>query len=204
MTINKSANNGIPEQHSQVNWLILAATIFVVVALSFGLAFLLQSFLTKYDFLLSKFGWLAYLMIFGISLVTHLSILVPVPLIVSIMIAAAAIWNPLLVALFSSMGGAIGEISGYYVGYLGKRIAIPGEAFWYKRLERWVRWWGVWAIFFISLQPVIPFDVGGIIAGVTRMPIHKFLFAVWLGKFPRYVIVIYAGIGLIQFMPSLF
>ncbi len=204
MTITESANNCVPEQHSQIHWWRLAITVFVAIILSFGLAFLLQSFLTKYDFLLSKFGWLAYSVIFGIALVTSLSILVPVPLILSIMITAAAIWNPLLIALFGSMGGAIGEISGYYVGYLGKRIAIPGEAVWYKQVERWVRRWGVWAIFFVSLQPIIPLDVGGIIAGVTRMPIHKFLFAVWLGKFPRYVIVIYAGIGLIQFMPSLF
>jgi len=204
MTITESVDNCIPKRHNQIHWPRLAITIFVAITLSFGLAYLLQSFLTKYDFPLSGFDWLAYSVIFGIALVTNLSILVPVPIIISIMVAAAAIWNPVLIALFGSVGGTIGEISGYYAGYLGKKIAIPGEAVWYKRVERWVQRWGMRAIFFVSLQPIIPFDIGGIIAGVTRMPIHKFLFAVWLGKFPRYVLVIYAGIGLVQFMPSLF
>ncbi|MFC2041654.1 YqaA family protein [Chloroflexota bacterium] len=204
MMITESANNCIPEQPRQVHWPRLAITIFVAVILSFGLAYLLQSFLTKYDFPLYRFDWLAYSVVFGIALVTNLSILVPVPIIISVMIAAAAKWNPLLIALFASMGGAIGEISGYYAGYLGKKIAIPGEALWYKRVEHWVQRWGVWAIFFVSLQPIIPFDIGGIIAGVTRMPKHKFLFAVWLGKFPRYTLVTYAGMRLIQFMPPLF
>ncbi|MFC1965411.1 YqaA family protein [Chloroflexota bacterium] len=204
MTIRESVDNCTPEQHNRIHWLRLAITIFVAVTLSFGLAYLLQNLLAKYDFPLYKFEWLAYSVIFGIALVTNLSILVPVPIIISIMVAAAATWNPILIALFGSIGGTIGEISGYYAGYLGKEIAIPGEAVWYKRVEHWVQRWGMWAIFIVSLQPLIPFDVGGIIAGVTRMPIHKFLFAVWLGKFPRYVLVTYAGIGLIQFMPSLF
>ncbi len=204
MTITESANNCTLKQHSRIHWPKLAITIFVAVTLSFGLAYLLQSFLTKYDFPLYKFEWLAYSVIFGIALVTNLSILVPVPIIISIMLAAAAIWNPILIALFGSMGGTIGEISGYYAGYLGKKIAIPGESVWYKRVEHWIQRWGIWAIFFVSLQPIIPFDVGGIIAGATRMPLHKFLPAVWLGKLLRYAAVIYAGLGLIHFMPPLF
>ncbi|MFC1861678.1 YqaA family protein [Chloroflexota bacterium] len=201
MTIADSTKNCMPEQRSHVYWPRLVITVVGAIAFSFGLAYLLQNLLTKYDFPLYKFEWLAYSVIFGILLVTNLSILVPVPLVIPIMIAAATRWDPVLIALFGSMGGAIGEISGYYAGYLGKKVAIPGEATWYKRVEHWIQRWGLWAIFLVSLQPIIPFDIGGFIAGAARMPVYKFLPAVWLGKFLRYAVVIYVGVGLIHFMP---
>jgi uncharacterized membrane protein YdjX (TVP38/TMEM64 family) len=188
-------------QINQVHWIRLCLTFLVFVILSIGLAYALQTLVGRFNLPLYKFAWLAYLLVFGISLVVNLSVLVPVPLGVSVMIAAATKWNPLLIALFSSLGGALGELSGYYVGYLGKKLAIPETVGLYRIVERWVQHYGMWAILFLALQPIIPFDIGGFIAGVARMPIRKFLPALWLGKLPKYVILTYAGIGLIHFLP---
>ena len=117
------------------------------------------------------------------------------------MVAAATEWNPVLITLFASIGAAIGELTGYYAGYLGKKIAISENVAWYGRIERWIQRHGVWAIIFLSFQPIIPFDIGGMIAGAAKMPLHRFLPAVWLGRFPKYIIITYAGIGLIHFLP---
>jgi len=71
-------------------------------------------------------------------MLANLSVIVSIPFAASIMIAAATKWNPLLIALFGSIGGSIGELSGYYAGYLGKKIAIRGEVIGYGRVEHWI------------------------------------------------------------------
>ena len=190
-------------KNSQIHWIRLAITFLGILILSFGLAYLFQKLIAEFNFPLYDFAWLAYLIVFAISVIANLTVIVPVPFAASIMIAAATTWNPVLIALFGSIGGSIGELSGYYAGYLGRRIAILENVPGYQRSEHWIQRYGVWAIFFLSFQPIIPFDIGGFIAGATRMPIRKFLPALWLGKFPKYIILIYAGIGLIDFLPFL-
>jgi len=185
----------------QVQWLKLAIGLISLVALSFALAYLLGYAADKLNLPLYDYAWLAFLIVFVTSVVCNLSIIAPVPVAAAIMIAAATTWNPVLSALFASLGAAIGELSGYYAGYLGKRMAMPDGFAWYGRVEKWVHRHGVWAIAFLSFQPIIPFDIGGIVAGGAKMPLHKFLPALWVGRFPKYVILTYAGLGLIHFIP---
>jgi uncharacterized membrane protein YdjX (TVP38/TMEM64 family) len=190
------------KSNQHIRWLRLGLLFFSLVVLSLGLAYLLQVLIAKSHFPLYSFAWLAYLLVFGLSILANMSIVVPVPIATSIMIAAATKWDPVLLALAGSIGGSIGELSGYFAGYLGKKVAIPQDVRLYQMIERWIQKYGLWAIMFLALQPVIPFDVGGFIAGVAKMPIRKFLPALWLGKFPKYIILTYAGIGLIHFLPS--
>ena len=182
----------------RVNWRRLGLILLAFVILSLGFAYLGQTLLARFDLSSYNSTLLAYLIIFGIAVVVNLSF-VPLPFAASVMIAAAARWNPLLVALFGSLGASIGELNGYYWGLVGKRIAIPDEITGYQIIQRWVQRYGVWAIAFISFQPVLPIEIGGFIAGAGRMSIRKFFPALWLGKFPKYVILIYAGTTVINF-----
>jgi membrane protein YqaA with SNARE-associated domain len=186
----------------KVHWIRLLITFAVLIIISIGFSYLLQRLYSSLNIPLYDYAWLAYAVIFVSSILVNLSVIVPVPLAVSIMIAAATKWDPLLVALAGSLGGTIGELSGYYAGYLGKKIAIPESTHFYQMVEGWIQRYGVWAIMFIAFQPIIPFDVGGFIAGSARMPVARFLGALWIGKFPKYVIMIYAGLGLINFLPK--
>ena len=203
MTTTENTGNTTTKRGSHIFWVRLAVTFLVCIIISFGLSYLLQNSIAKLDFPLYEFAWLAYLTVFGISVLANLTIIVPVPIAVSTMIAVATKWDPVLIALFASIGGSIGELSGYYAGYLGKRIAMPEDVLGYRRYERWIQRYGVWAIFFLAIQPIIPFDIGGFVAGAARMPMRKFLPALWSGKFPKYVIFTYAGIGLINWIPFL-
>lgn len=83
------------------------------------------------------------------------------------MIATATRWNPLLVSLFASLGGALGELSGYYAGYLGKKIAIAEHIKGYDKVAGWINKYNLWAIFFLALQPILPFDISGMVAGAN-------------------------------------
>jgi membrane protein YqaA with SNARE-associated domain len=115
------------------------------------------------------------------------------------MVVAAAHWNPVLVALFGSLGASLGEFSSYFFGYLGKRISINENMTGYRLVQTWIRKYGIWAIALLSFQPVLPFEIGGFIAGLARMPIHLFLPAIWIGKFPKYLILIYLGSTIVHF-----
>ena len=128
---------------------------------------------------LDEFAPLAYLSVLATTLVCNLTVIVPVPVATSIMIATATSWNPVMVVLAASIGGTLGELSGYYAGYLGKRIAISEQVAAYNKVADWMNRYGIWAISFLAFQPVIPFDVAGLVAGAAKMPMCKFFPALW-------------------------
>lgn len=187
---------------NRIRWSTLSLVLVVFVILSVGLAYLVQNFVARLHLPLNDFELLAYLIVFGIAVIVNLSF-VPLPFLVSIMIVVAAKWNPLLVALCGSLGASLGEFSGYYVGLISKKLAIPDNLLGYKRIQRWIERYGLWAIAFLSFQPILPVEIGAFIAGTAKMPIHNFLPALWLGKFPKYLILIYLGNTLMHLVPFL-
>jgi membrane protein YqaA with SNARE-associated domain len=182
-------------------WVRLAIFLVSFIAISFGLSYAVQGLFYHFQLASDSFFFLAYLIVFGTTLLANVTIIAPVPVALAIMIAAATKWNPLLIAFSASLGGALGELSGYYVGYLGKKIALVQNMEGYERIAGWMNHYGVWAIFLLALQPILPFDVAGIIAGVARMPLQKFMPALWGGKFIKYAVICYSGAGLIRLLP---
>jgi len=185
----------------QKRWLTLALYVVILVGLSFGFAYLFRYLMAYFNISIEKLATTAYLVVFVVTLASNASILVPVPFHVSIMMTVAHLWNPVIVALVASIAGTLGEISGYYAGYLGKRIAqlenIPG----YQRLVGWMNKHGPWGIFLISLQPILPFDVAGLLAGVSKLPFWKFLLPCWAGRFPKYLVACYLGPAVFNILP---
>jgi membrane protein YqaA with SNARE-associated domain len=176
-----------------------------LITLSIALVYLLQYLIVHFNISLGEFAPGAYSAVFIISFLCNASILVPVvALHISIMMTAASQWDPILVAFIASAAGTLGEISGYYAGYLGKRIAITKDIPGYNRFVDWVNRYGVLAIFLFSLQPILPFDIAGLTAGVSRLPLWKFLLPCWAGKFPKYIVFCYFGFGLLHFLPLWF
>jgi membrane protein YqaA with SNARE-associated domain len=184
-----------------VPWLKLAAVIVALIVVSFFLAYWFNRLADSLHLPLDRYAFLAYLVVFLVALIANLTVMAPVPIAISVMITVAQNWNPVLSALAAALGGTIGELSGYYAGYAGRKIAIANDFVGFNRVEGWVHRWGAWAIVFLAFQPVIPFDVGGLIAGAARMPMRKFLPALFAGKLPKYILLAYAGIGLIHFLP---
>ena len=48
-------------------------------------------------------------------------------------------------------------------------------------------------IFLLGIIPNFFFDIGGMVAGATRMPLWRFILAAWLGKSIRLTIVAMSG-----------
>ncbi|MBA7680938.1 hypothetical protein ES703_89259 [subsurface metagenome] len=82
-------------------------------------------------------------------------------------------------------------MTGYMIGYSGRGIARSSKA--YARAEGWMRKWGAMAIFVFALAPFLLLDVAGMVAGVLRFPIWKFLLACWFAKVLLYVGAALAG-----------
>jgi len=99
---------------NQISWLRLVISLIGLIGLSFGLAYLLQDLGARFHLPLYELAWLSYLSILGITLVCNFTIIAPVPVATAIMIAVATRWNPVMVALAASIGGTLGELSGYY------------------------------------------------------------------------------------------
>jgi len=184
-------------------WLRFGGLVVALVAVSFGLAYLLQSLLSPFQTELYRFAWLAYLVVFGITLLGSLTIVAPVPVATAIIIAVATRWDPILVALSASIGGSLGELSGYYAGYIGKTKLINGNEVEHSRVTAWMKRYGLWAVFFLALQPILPFDIAGLAAGASRLPAWKFLLALWPGKFIKCTVLCYSGAGLLHLLPRL-
>lgn len=132
----------------------------------------------------------SYLGVFLVSLITCSSILVPVPGWVLIAAMGTAL-NPALVGIISGIGGTIGEMTGYLLGYGGRLIMDNFNT--YPRMVEWMKKWGGITIFVLALIPNPAFDLAGATAGSLRFPVWKFLLYGALGRIPKHILFAYTG-----------
>jgi len=180
------------EKPKQRRWLSIVLYVVIIAAVSVGFFLLFRYLTARFHFSeedLERFATTAYLIVFGVTLLSNAAVLVPVAYPhLGVIIAAATLWNPVIVAAVASVAGALGEITAYYAGYLGKRVVNLERAPGYNRLVGWMKKYGTWGIFFISLQPILPVDIAGLLAGTSRIPLWKFLLPCWAGKFGKYLV----------------
>lgn len=199
----------IVEHIRQNKWLLAAIYVVIIIGLSIGLYFLVGYLMARFDLSVEGLATTTYLVVFVITLVSNASIIIPVPIFVGIMIAAAKAmaeispWGPVLIALTAATAGTLGEMTGYYAGYLGKKIIITEATPGYGKLVGWMKRHGVLAVFLLSLQPILPFDIAGLVSGVSRIPLWKFVLPCWAGKFPKYLVGCYFGGAFLSLLPPL-
>lgn len=137
-------------------------------------------------------GAYGYPAVFLVSLIGNAVLFLPAPSF-ALVLAAGASLDPLLVGLLAGTGAAIGEMTGYLAGYSGQAVLQDKPAF--DKVRGWMETKGVLVIFIFAALPNPFFDIGGIVAGVMRMPAWQFLFATGLGKSLRFALL--AGIGVL-------
>ena len=165
-------------------WRVLA--ILLVVVLSLAILAIPQEQLAALEAL-------GYPGIFLVSLAANATIILPAPAILMVF-AMGAHLSPIWLGLAAGSGAALGELSGYLAGYGGQAMVEDNAT--YQRLAAWVQRHGSLAIFALALIPNPVFDLGGIAAGVLRMPVWRFLVSCWAGKVLRMMAVAAAGAGL--------
>ncbi len=108
-------------------------------------------------------------------------------------------WNIPLAVLLATVGSVAGAVVGYYIGAWGGRplldrygryVGIGAEDL--DRADRWFERWGTWAVFFGRMVPLVRTFVS-YPAGISRMPMGRFLLYSTLGSLPWNAALIYAG-----------
>ena len=154
-----------------------------------GLTEFITYILTNSESFVSKWG---YLGIFIVSLISSSSVLFPLPGFL-VIFTFGAVFNPFLVALFGALGGAIGNITGYFIGLGGKEIL---ENKYGKKLEKikkgFTKYKGPLWIILLNASP-LPEDLVSIFCGIIRYDFRKYIIATFIGQFILSLILAYAG-----------
>jgi len=148
-----------------------------------------------------QFAEYGYPGIFLVMLLANATVIIPAPGL-AIVFAMGSVFNPIGVALAGGTGGAIGELSGYLAGFSGQAIVENTKV--YERVLPWIQKYGAWAILVLSAVPNPFFDIAGIAAGVTKIPVWKFLLFCWIGQVIKAMIFAYAGLYSIDWLARLF
>jgi membrane protein DedA with SNARE-associated domain len=133
---------------------------------------------------------LGYIGIFFLSILANATIILPAPGL-AFVFGLGAVFNPFFVALAAGAGAAIGELSGYLAGYSGQTIIQRTR--YEQQLEGWMRKYGGRTILIFAFIPNPLFDIAGMIAGMLKMPLWKFLLFCWIGKTLKMLLFAYAG-----------
>jgi membrane protein DedA with SNARE-associated domain len=151
-----------------------------------------------------------YLGIFLISLLGAASIFVPIPYTIVIFILGGLqdtvgnwVFEPLWIAVAAGVGAAIGEFSGYLVGFGGRRVI--GEKYKKKMdfLTKLFKKFGPIAIFVFALTP-LPDDLLFIPLGIMRYSLIQAFIPALLGKFFSNLIIAYSGRLSLEIVKNIF
>jgi membrane protein YqaA with SNARE-associated domain len=172
-------------------------TLVFAVGLSFGIIWLT----TRYQQEIQGWGEAGLLGLFVVSIVGNATLIIPAPVFV-VACAAGMVYGPVQVGVVAAAGAALGELTGYLAGYGGQAIVPQGR--FYHWLRGFMQRHGLLTIFLLGAIPNPVFDVGGLIAGVIRMPVLKFLIAAWAGKTIRLGLTAWTCLAGIPWLQQIF
>ncbi len=132
-----------------------------------------------------------YLGVFVISFVGSVSVIFPIPYTIVIFFLGGVL-DPFFVAISGGLGAALGEFSGYALGYYGRSVVNKERQ---KKMGYMVKLfdkYGPAAIFIFALTP-LPDDLLFIPLGVMRYPFVKAFVPSLLGKTLMTFILAYSG-----------
>jgi len=138
-----------------------------------------------------------YAGLFGIVLLRSASIVIPIPA-PGIIFASGGLLDPLwgipapvAVGVVAGFAESLGEFTGYAAGVGGSPMLERRSI--YRRVKSWIEQRPFLTIFALSFTPGPLFDIGGLAAGATRVPIRVFYPPMLIGKIIRDTIVATAG-----------
>jgi len=143
-----------------------------------------------------------YLGVFVISFIGSVSVVVPIPYTIVIFFLGGVL-DPFLVAVSGGLGAALGEFSGYALGYYGRTIVSEERR---RKMDYMVKVfdrYGPAAIFLFALTP-LPDDLLFIPLGVMRYPFWKAFIPALFGKTLMTFILAYSGQQSIELIMTLF
>jgi len=141
-----------------------------------------------------------------VGLITSSTIFLPLPgtAVISLMAGMEGL-NPILLGIFAGWGSAVGELTGYLMGRGIPVKDIKKLKGWRKKffelLFKYFNKYGFLTIVIFAFQFIIPFDLAGIFAGLSKMKISHFFLATLIGKILKFCFFAYFGLALFNLIP---
>ena len=138
--------------------------------------------------------WLhfGYFGVFLVSFVGAVSIIVPIPYTLLIFWLGLLGVNPVLLMVAGGSGAALGELSGYVLGYYGRKILSRERQQKMNYLVKMFGRYGPIAIFVFALTP-LPDDLLFIPLGIMRYSLLKAFIPALIGKLLMSYLLAYLG-----------
>lgn len=151
------------------------------------------------DFFLDLVNNFGYLGVFLSSLIGSATVILPLPSF-AFVVAAGAVLNPFAVGVLSGLGAAIGELSGYGIGFVAQRTGkkfkpLATQAGWIQRLRKWFQHKLGFLVIVVFAATPLPDDIIGIFCGLIRYDVKKFFAAALIGKTALGLFLAYSGFG---------
>jgi len=175
-------------RRNYIHILVLLATVLIIV--------LLIILGVTYKDRIKEFENYGYLGVFLMGIAGSTAPIWPLPGSWAAFLAAGYGLNIFIIALAAGTGEAIGELSGYMLGYGGQPAITKWKR--YQRFEGWMERHGTLAIFLVAAVPnphIIKLVNAS--AGALRFPLWKLFLLCWLGKIIKSFGFALAGAGLL-------
>ena len=171
-------NDQQPETSTRTKVLTWArAALPVTLAIILSVAIVL--FITSCQNQIENLKGYGYIGAFIIGFLGNATIILPAPSL-AVTAALGGVLNPALVGIAAGTGEALGELTGYLAGLSGNAVVENREH--YETIHRHMERFGGWVFFVLAAIPNPLFDIAGILAGMVRFPVWKFLVTTWAGK----------------------
>lgn len=128
--------------------------------------------------------------IFLASMLSHLT-MVARDLFVPLFIPLTALYHPVLLGFSAGVGGAIGDVSAYALGW-GVSESLEGKSKTEDLVGRWVSRYGLWAILVVAATPLPDLPIV-MLAGSRRLPLKRLLVIEAAGKTALYSVGAFFG-----------
>lgn len=160
------------------------------------------------DFSEERFKGLGYAGIFAANLASTATVFIPVPGLTAagqaLIVSGGSELNPAVAGVLGGLGMALGEITAYAAGAVGRELAQGrqvGGPRWFRRAVlaaiAAVGWlmarYGMLTLFVLAAVPNPLFEVAGLTAGSVRMRFWRFMASVAAGKVVRGLLLAFFG-----------
>ena len=142
-------------------------------------------------------GQLGLAGVFAASMLSHLTV-VARDMFIPLFLPLASVYHPLVLGAAAGVGGALGEVTTYFLGW-GVAESMGPTTETEDRLARWIRRYGLWAVLLVSITP-LPDTPIVLLAGSRRLPFKRLLAVEVAGKTALYSVgavvggLVYSGL----------
>lgn len=137
---------------------------------------------SEFEQAIRRLGWTGPLVYMGILIISV--VVSPIPS-APLAVAAGMIWGPILAGIYSVIGGFVGGVLAYFIGYtLGRSTVrrLTGKLIYFSK-RRGEVYLG-WLIFITRLLPVFSFDLISYGAGIAGLSLPIYVLSTLLGMIP--------------------